>query len=244
MSEVRTPSWLDESEESFATRVEQLATRASIARAPALASVWARSIRRWIFERAELEPERMSDLPLALREALRMERPPLLASREIERREAPDGTVKLLLELADGERVETVNMPGSSGPTLCVSTQVGCAVGCLFCASGLAGLRRNLTSGEILEQFVRGNAVRPIRRAVVMGIGEPSMNLESTLRALDAVHAPNGLDLGVRKITISTIVFPAKIARLAEHPSAISSRSRCTRRIKSSATTWSRSHAR
>jgi 23S rRNA (adenine2503-C2)-methyltransferase len=126
--------------------------------------------------------------------------------------------VKLLLELSDGERVETVNMPGSSGPTLCVSTQVGCVVGCLFCASGLAGLRRNLTSGEILEQFVRGNAVRPIRRAVVMGIGEPSMNLESTLRALDAVHAPDGLDLGVRKITISTIGFPAKIARLAEHP--------------------------
>lgn len=211
-------AWLDETPEDFAARLGALAGAAGVSRAAALGPAWARALKRWLFQRGILEPERMSDLPLALREALAAAKPPFLTSREVERRSAPDGTVKLLLELADGERVETVNMPGSSGPTLCVSTQVGCAVGCLFCASGLAGLRRNLSSGEILEQFVRGNALRPIRRAVVMGIGEPSMNLEATLRALDAVHDPSGLDLGARKITISTIGFPAKIARLAEHP--------------------------
>lgn len=194
--------------DDWSTRLEPLGARA----------FHASSLRRWLFERGVIDPLAMTDLPTLLRESLAAGAPRLFATREVERHGAPDGTTKLLLELDDGKRVETVHIPGRDGPTLCVSTQVGCAVGCPFCASGMLGLERNLATHEIVEQFLRGQALGRLSRAVVMGIGEPSMNLENTLAALDTIHAPTGLNLGARRITISTVGFPRKIRRLARHP--------------------------
>ena len=99
------------------------------------------------------------------------------------------------------------------GATLCVSTQVGCPVGCPFCASGLLGLSRNLAAHEILEQFVRGRALGPLARSVVMGMGEPLLNYENLSRALDTVH--DEMKLGSRKVTVSTVGFPERLRRIA-----------------------------
>jgi 23S rRNA (adenine2503-C2)-methyltransferase len=99
------------------------------------------------------------------------------------------------------------------GATLCVSTQVGCPVGCPFCASGLLGLARNLAAHEILEQFVRGRAIGPLARSVVMGMGEPLLNYENLSRALDAVH--DEMKLGSRKVTVSTVGFPERLRKIA-----------------------------
>lgn len=180
----------------------------------------ARSLRRHVFERGVLDYAEMTDLPARLREQL-SEELPILRGEERARSQAPDGTVKLLTRLPErrgvGGSVETVWIASSRadrGATLCVSTQVGCPVRCPFCASGKLGLERNLDGAEILEQFVRGIAVGPYSRCVVMGIGEPLLNLPALEHALDAVRDEIGL--GARKITVSTVGFPDRLRRLAE----------------------------
>lgn len=181
----------------------------------------ARIARRELLERGVLEWSGMTSLPARLRGAL-AEQVPLLIGREVARRTAPDGATKLLIEFprADGPptRVETVHIPPRRDPrrgaTLCVSTQAGCPIGCPFCASGLAGLERNLTAAEILEQFLRGRAVGALSRAVVMGIGEPLLNLEALLAAATVVH--DELGLGARRVTVSTVGLPERVTRLAE----------------------------
>lgn len=173
------------------------------------------SILRWIFQRGVWEFDKMSDLPAALREKLKQSISPL-SSRIAETRQANDGTAKLLLELADGEKIETVVMPSQQGHTICVSTQVGCPVACSFCASGAAGLMRNLEWWEIVEQFLHGRRIHPFQRAVVMGIGEPTLNLENLISALDVISDPKLFGLSARKITISTVGYPERIAKLAE----------------------------
>jgi len=166
--------------------------------------------------------EEMTSLPAALREALGAEIP-LLSSELRHTTRAADGATKLLLGFPAREEgsdeVETVHIPphnskSPKGATLCVSTQVGCPVACPFCASGLAGLVRNLESHEILEQFVRGMEVGPIGRAVVMGIGEPLLNYKSVRAALDVVNAE--LKIGARKVTLSTVGFPDRVREVAE----------------------------
>ncbi|MEL6712973.1 MAG: 23S rRNA (adenine(2503)-C(2))-methyltransferase RlmN, partial [Planctomycetota bacterium] len=174
----------------------------------------------------------MTSLPAAVREGLAASLP-ILGSRLETTSVARDGTTKLLLALprgaardgADGTEltVETVHIPphrpldedgNVRGATLCVSSQAGCPVGCPFCASGLLGLARNLEAHEIVEQFVRGRAVGPLRRAVVMGIGEPLLNAKNLVAALDVVRTSFGL--GARKITVSTVGFPDRLRRLAD----------------------------
>jgi len=176
----------------------------------------ARIARRHALEDGALDYDGMTSLPKALRERLEDELP-LLATREVSRTSSKDGTTKLLLELVDGKRVETVHMPSTRSPevgaTLCVSTQVGCPVGCPFCASGLLGLDRNLEAHEIIEQYVRGRNLGPLRRSVVMGIGEPLLNFENLRAALEVVHDEVGL--GARKVTVSTVGFPARLRRIA-----------------------------
>jgi len=176
----------------------------------------ARVVRRELIERGALDYAAMTALPAALRARLAGELP-LLAGTEVLRTGTPDGTTKLLVELAAGGRVETVFMPShdpKKGATLCVSTQVGCPVGCPFCASGLFGLERNLGAHEILEQYLRGRALGPLSRSVVMGIGEPLLNLRGLLPALRVVREELGL--GARRITVSTVGFPDRLRRLAE----------------------------
>ncbi|HET6203466.1 MAG TPA: 23S rRNA (adenine(2503)-C(2))-methyltransferase RlmN [Planctomycetota bacterium] len=179
------------------------------------------SIRAWVLRRGARTFGEMTDLPRDVADRLARALSPL-SSTVGERRVAPDGTARLLVSLRDGNAIETVVLPGRAGATLCVSTQVGCPVGCRFCASGLSGVVRNLTAAEIVEQFLHGRteaasggASRPVARAVVMGIGEPTLNLEALLAALDLVTGPGGFGLGARRITISTVGYPDRVRRLA-----------------------------
>jgi 23S rRNA (adenine2503-C2)-methyltransferase len=137
-----------------------------------------------------------------------------LGSRVVARTSAPDGSTKLLLRLADGRSVECVVMPARP-PThsLCVSSQVGCPVACPFCASGIGGLVRNLAAHEIVEQFAHARALADVRRAVVMGIGEPLLNFDNVLAALDVVVAEMGL--APTRLVISSVGFPERVRRLA-----------------------------
>ncbi|HKC23463.1 MAG TPA: 23S rRNA (adenine(2503)-C(2))-methyltransferase RlmN, partial [Thermoanaerobaculia bacterium] len=145
----------------------------------------ARIARDAVLGKGVLEYEQMTSLPTALRTRLAAELP-ILSGRELARRVAADGTTKLLVEFprrrAEDATVEMVHMPSlyvdeagepEAGATVCVSTQVGCPIACPFCASGKLGLMRNLESHEILEQYVRGRALSPLSRSVVMGMGEP-----------------------------------------------------------------------
>ena len=175
----------------------------------------ARVVRRETAGRGVLDYARMTSLPAALRARLAAELP-LLSAREVARRTAADGTIKLLLAFPDERTVETVWIPSrkpATGATLCVSTQVGCPVRCPFCASGKEGLVRNLEAHEIVEQYLHGRALGALARSVVMGIGEPLLNFESLASALSFVRAELGL--GARKITVSTVGFPERLARAA-----------------------------
>jgi 23S rRNA (adenine2503-C2)-methyltransferase len=136
-------------------------------------------------------------------------------------RTSADRTQKLLLELADGARIECVLLPGRRRWSICVSTQVGCAMGCVFCASGLQGVQRNLVSTEIVEQMAHLQRLLPAEERfshiVVMGMGEPLANLDQLLPALDFARRDDSFGIGTRRITISTVGLPAAIRRLARH---------------------------
>jgi 23S rRNA (adenine2503-C2)-methyltransferase len=134
-----------------------------------------------------------------------------LCTTVVETVRAADGTVKLLLGLHDGKRVETVAMPVGA---VCVSTQVGCAVGCRFCASGLFGVERHLTSDEIVEQVVHARRRMPIDRVVYMGMGEPSHNLDRVLTAVERIKDEAGIS--PRRQTLSTVGGVQVFARMLE----------------------------
>jgi len=178
-----------------------------------------RQLRRWIIAGRAESFEAMTDMPRNLRRCLAEEFLPF-STRIEHHSESPDGTHKLLLKLADGQKVECVLIQEDKRRTACISTQVGCGMGCVFCASGLNGVARNLTSGEILEQIVRLRNLLPangrLTHVVVMGMGEPLANLEPLMEALEIAGAKEGLDIGARHITISTVGLPAKMRRLAD----------------------------
>jgi 23S rRNA (adenine2503-C2)-methyltransferase len=179
----------------------------------------AKQIRRWIVAGRAESFGAMSDLPLALRAELASDWSPL-ASQIARHLSSSDGTQKLLLRLHDGGLIECVLIPEADRRTVCISTQVGCGMGCVFCASGLDGVARNLCTGEILEQLVRLRNLLPpderLTNVVVMGMGEPLANLDNLLQALAVAGHKDGLNLGARHITISTVGLPAKIGRLAD----------------------------
>jgi 23S rRNA (adenine2503-C2)-methyltransferase len=183
-------------------------------------------VRRQILANRAESFEQMSDLPKDLRAELA--RSFAVFSTQVERHQvASDDTHKLVLRLHDGGMVECVLIQDEGRATACISTQVGCGMGCVFCASGLNGVVRNLTVGEILEQLVRlrnltdPNTTNPDRaprltHIVVMGMGEPLANLDNLLAALAVAGDKHGLGIGARHITISTVGLPAKIRRLAD----------------------------
>ena len=177
-------------------------------------------VRRWVFGKRVDSFDEMHDVPLALRERLALEFV-LFESQVVRHQTATDRTEKLLLQLTDGEHIECVLMRETSRRTVCISTQVGCAMGCVFCASGLHGVKRNLATGEILEQVLRLDrllkANERITNVVVMGIGEPLANLKSLLPALDTLNEKGGLGLGARRMTVSTVGLPDGIRQLAKH---------------------------
>jgi len=159
----------------------------------------------------------MTDIPKSLREKLRpiyRIEAPVMLKRQISK----DGTRKYLWQLADGNCVETVLMCYKHGYSICVSTQVGCRMGCVFCASTKGGLVRNLTPGEILEEviFVGKDAGVRISNIVLMGTGEPLDNMDNVLKFLELVNAEEGLNIGHRHISLSTSGICDKIDALAD----------------------------
>lgn len=177
-----------------------------------------RQILHWIFERRAADFAAMSDLPRRLREQLDAHFV-LFSSTVRTHQRSRDGTEKLLVALADGGEVECVLLRDGQRRSICVSSQVGCAMGCVFCASGLDGVERNLSGGEILEQMLRlQHRLEPQQRLshiVMMGMGEPLANLPGVTAALDRARASDGLGISPRRITISTVGLPAAIDRLA-----------------------------
>ncbi len=192
-----------------------------------------RQVHAWLVRGVD-EPEEMTDLPKGLRTALGERfapaRPELVAHRV-----ADDGyTHKLLLRFPDGESIETVLMLYPGRATVCISTQAGCAMGCPFCATGQAGLRRQLTAGEIVRQVVVADAALRagevdgshlpegtdlpdhVTNVVFMGMGEPLANLDATTAAVGWLHDPDGFDLGARHITVSTVGLVPGIRKLAD----------------------------
>ncbi len=160
----------------------------------------------------------MSDLPKDLRATLAETyfiTAPEIARKQVSKR---DGTVKYLWRLGDGNCVESVLMRYRHGNTICISTEVGCAMGCKFCASTLGGLVRRLSPAEMLDQvlFAGQDAELPISNIVLMGIGEPLDNLDSVLRFLELVNSPEGLNIGMRHISLSTCGLADRIDELAE----------------------------
>ena len=153
-------------------------------------------------------------LPKDLRETLKQEFP-LTPCQELAVSASADGTKKLLLGYADGNSVETVLIPARERFTQCISTQVGCAMGCAFCASGSRGVVRSLTADEIVAEYLAGRRHGEITNIVVMGMGEPFNNYDETIRALKLVNAGRGPNLGARHITISTCGVVPGFARLA-----------------------------
>ena len=174
----------------------------------------AKQIRRWILQARAEQFEQMTDLPKGLRTEL-AEHFTVLGTSIDKHLHAQDDTHKLLVQLHDGKQIECVLIQEEDRRTACVSTQVGCGMGCVFCASGLNGMARNLTAGEILEQLVRLRNLTPgnarLTHIVVMGMGEPLANLDNLLAALAVAGSPDGLGIGARHVTISTVGLPAKI---------------------------------
>jgi 23S rRNA (adenine2503-C2)-methyltransferase len=182
----------------------------------------ASQIYSWLLAGRANEFGEMTDLPMALRTELAGDF--RIWTTEISRhRQADDGTEKLLLRLADGRHIECVLLRDGVRRTICISSQVGCAMGCVFCASGLDGVDRNLTSGEIVEQMMRLQRLLPaderLSHIVVMGMGEPLANLDRLLPALDLASSKRGLGISARRITISTVGLPKAIDRLSQLPS-------------------------
>ncbi len=187
-----------------------------------------KQIREWLFAKRASSWDEMSNLPKKLRVGLADELT-LWKGTISKHLSSPDGTEKLLLTYEGGGSIECVllreNVRGNVAQgegrrrTMCISTQVGCAMGCVFCASGLDGVDRNLTTGEIIEQILRlQHRLGPDERLshmVVMGMGEPLANLDALLPALDEVSRTDGLGVSPRRITISTVGLPPAIRRLA-----------------------------
>jgi len=173
----------------------------------------AKQLADWVYRKAVTDPAKMTNLPAGLTERFE-----ILPSRIVGRADSKDGTIKLLVELVDGRHIETVAIPTTRRVTACLSTQVGCAMGCSFCASAIGGMQRNCSAGEILQQILHLHQAvgRKITHVVFMGMGEPLANYNATVQAIRAIIDPKRFGLSARRVTVSTVGLPAAIRRLAK----------------------------
>jgi 23S rRNA (adenine2503-C2)-methyltransferase len=178
------------------------------------AAVWAGRLRRALLEGKLPQESGKPSMPVPIRLIAELERDfEWLSLRETAQTLAADGAVKHLLALRDGEAVEAVRLPGTKAPSACLSSQVGCAVGCRFCASGLDGVKRNLQAYELLEQLAWLRRAGEVRRLVFMGSGEPTHNLREVDAALGVLAHEGGI--GPRHVLVSTVGPAAAIDRIA-----------------------------
>ena len=187
----------------------------------------AKQVMEWLYAKRAASFAAMTNLPAALRETLDAAFG-FDSLEPVRTLGAGDTTRKFLFRLADGALIETVLIPaspalygeGSDRRTLCISSQVGCAHGCKFCASGLNGFTRNLHAGEIVGQFLRAEALggERIQNIVFMGMGEPLANFDNFLQAVTILNAPWGVGLGARHMTVSTSGLAPRIRDLARQP--------------------------
>lgn len=178
----------------------------------------ASQIIQWLYQRGASSYDQMTDLPKSLRQQLDSNHP-LYTPTVIDKQISRDGTRKYLLQLNDGCLVETVGIPSSDGRlTICFSTQVGCAMGCVFCATGHEGFTRNLVVGEIIDQIliVQHDFDKRVTNLVGMGQGEPFLNYDSVVNALQIINSKKGLGIGARKITLSSCGIISGIRRFSE----------------------------
>ena len=188
----------------------------------------AKQIVDWLYEKRVTSFEAMTDLPQRSHEAPRRRSLTFDSLETVRVLGSKDTTRKFLFRLADGNLIESVLIPASPAlygersdrRTICVSTQVGCAYGCKFCASGLDGWTRNLDASEIVEQLlaVEEESGEKIDNIVFMGMGEPLANFANLMRAIRIINAPWGLEIGARHITISTSGLAPQIRELADEP--------------------------
>ena len=178
----------------------------------------AKQVFQWLY-RGAVSFDEMTDLPKVLRQKL--EEHCFLTAPQVARKQvsAQDGTIKYLWRLSDGNCIETVLMRYKHGNTVCISCQVGCRMGCAFCASTLGGKVRDLTPAEMVDQvlFTQLDSGEPVSNIVLMGIGEPLDNMDTVLKFLTLVNQPNGLNIGMRHISLSTCGLADQIDKLAQH---------------------------
>lgn len=179
-----------------------------------------RQIFRWVNQRGVFDFERMTDLPQCLRKTLQKEVPLGLPKVVQSTTAAADGATKLLLQYADRQEAEAVIIRDRGKITLCLSTQIGCPLGCTFCMTGAMGFKRNLTAGEIVGQFLFAQkylkAGESVRNIVLMGMGEPLLNYEATLKGMRIITSELGAGMAARRITLSTAGIVPKIQQLAD----------------------------
>lgn len=180
----------------------------------------ARQLFKWIYDKGLTDFREMSDLSKTFRSKL-VERASVGSLQKLRSVKSEDGTCeKFLFQLEDKERIESVLIKEKKRITLCISTQVGCALGCLFCATGKMGFKRNLTSGEMVDQIILIkrclDSVERITNLVLMGMGEPLLNYENTSKAIKIIKSDLGLGFASRKITLSTAGIVPRIHQLAE----------------------------
>lgn len=176
----------------------------------------------WVYKKLVIKPELMKNLPGKLQRFLTdnflMENLKLIKVNE-----SQDGTKKFLWELTDGEKIETVLIPQNDRErfTVCISAQVGCDLGCSFCATGLAGCKRNLTAAEIVDQvwqiskYISKNELGELRNVVYMGMGEPFLNYDNLKKSIKIINSEKAFQIGSRKITVSTVGIVPKIREFA-----------------------------
>ena len=173
---------------------------------------------QWMHQKMVKEFASMTNLSAAFRDKLE-EQAALNGCTMVKRQISADGTNKFLMELSDGNKVESVLMKYHHGNSVCISTQVGCRMGCRFCASTQAGRVRNLEAGEICSEIytAQKDIGERISHIVLMGIGEPLDNFDTVLRFLELVNSPDGLNIGMRHISLSTCGLTEKIDKLADY---------------------------